>query len=76
MSHVGGILVLVVADDDRVGREVGEVEGEGVCALPQLLHQARLQLGLLAQLALVRRVDLHPDGTITRGIKIEVDKSI
>ena len=61
MAHVGGILVLVVADDDRVGREVGEVEGEGVGALPQLLHQAALQLGLLAQLALVRGVDLHPD---------------
>ena len=64
MAHVGGILVLVVADDDRVGREVGEVEGEGVGALPQLLHQAALQLGLLAQLALVRGVDLHPDNTI------------
>ena len=73
MAHVGGILVLVVADDDRVGREVGEVEGEGVGALPQLLHQAALQLGLLAQLALVRGVDLHPDNTCNGIINLNPD---
>ena len=56
---IGWVLVIVCADDHRVGRQVWEVEGEGVGALTQLLDEARLELGLLRRV-LLWGVDLDP----------------
>ena len=46
---IGWVLVIVCADDHGVGRQVREVEGEGVGALAQLLDQPGLQLRLLGR---------------------------
>ena len=56
---IGWVLVIVCADDHGVGRQVREVEGEGVGALTQLLDEARLELGLLRRV-LLWGVDLDP----------------